>query len=158
MPIYSIQHIDLFLKYFCCAIRCLPSLQDLIDAVVTAAEASADNLIRSEGRDIQLEESLDLHLPFLLPEGGYSCDSVRGIPQGLREFLEPMCQKGMDFFEFTLQEIIVSHIFALPHYMLSPTGLCSLTSQSNSKGDWTVYFSESPLSEESTYLVKKNKP
>ncbi|TNN78222.1 Afadin [Liparis tanakae] len=49
---------------------------DLIDAVVTAAKASADNLIRSEGRDIQLEESLDLHLPFLLPEGGYSCDTA----------------------------------------------------------------------------------
>ncbi|KAI3367154.1 hypothetical protein L3Q82_008211 [Scortum barcoo] len=49
---------------------------DLIDAVVTAAEASADNLIRSEGRDIQQEESLDLHLPFLLPEGGYSCDTA----------------------------------------------------------------------------------
>ncbi|XP_030573997.1 afadin isoform X3 [Archocentrus centrarchus] len=103
---------------------------DLIDAVVTAAEASADNLIRSEGRDIQLEESLDLHLPFLLPEGGYSCDTVRGIPQGFREFLEPMCQKG----------------------------LCSLTSQSNSKGDWTIYFSESALPEESTYLAAHRQP
>ncbi|XP_022606455.1 afadin-like [Seriola dumerili] len=97
---------------------------DLIDAVVTAAQASADNLIRSEGRDIQLEESLDLHLPFLLPEGGYSCDTVRGIPPGFREFLEPICQKG----------------------------LCSLTSQPNSKGDWTVYFTESTPSVESTYL------
>ena len=69
-------------------------LQDLIDAVVAAAEASADSLIDSEGRDVQLEESLDLHLPFLLPEGGYSCDTVRGIPHGFREFLEPICRKG----------------------------------------------------------------
>ncbi|XP_038585533.1 afadin-like [Micropterus salmoides] len=108
---------------------------DLIDAVVMAAEASADNLIRSEGRDIQLEESLDLHLPFLLPEGGYSCDTVRGIPPGFREFLEPICQKG----------------------------LCSLTSQPNSKCDWTVYFSK-PSSTSSaeqgpnTYLTVHREP
>ncbi|KAK9534039.1 hypothetical protein VZT92_009114 [Zoarces viviparus] len=103
---------------------------DLIDAVVTAAKASADNLIRSEGRDVQLEESLDLHLPFLLPEGGYSCDTVRGIPPGFREFLEPICRKG----------------------------LCSLTSQPNSKGDWTVYFSEPTSSAESTCLAAHRAP
>ncbi|XP_034419429.1 afadin [Cyclopterus lumpus] len=103
---------------------------DLIDAVVTAAKASADNLIRSEGRDIQLEESLDLHLPFLLPEGGYSCDTVRGIPPGFREFLEPICRKG----------------------------LCFLTTQPNSKGDWTVHFSETTSSAESTCLAAHGEP
>ncbi|KAA8581893.1 hypothetical protein FQN60_008633 [Etheostoma spectabile] len=103
---------------------------DLINVVVASAKASADNLIRSEGRDIQLEESLDLHLPFLLPEGGYSCDTVRGIPPGFREFLEPICQKG----------------------------LCSLTSQPNSKGDWTVYFSEPTSSAESTHLTPHREP
>ncbi|KAM9354816.1 afadin [Pholidichthys leucotaenia] len=103
---------------------------DLIDAVVTAAKVSADDLIRSEGRDIQLEEGLDLHLPFLLPEGGYSCDTVRGIPQGFREFLEPICHRG----------------------------LCTITSQPNSKGDWTVYFIESAPSDESTYLAAPRQP
>ncbi|XP_074548590.1 afadin [Halichoeres trimaculatus] len=103
---------------------------DLIDAVVTAAEASADNLIRSEGRDIQPEESLDLHLPFLLPEGGYSCDTIRGIPQGFREFLDPICRKG----------------------------LCSLTSQPNSTGDWTVYFREMTSSADTTYLTAHREP
>ncbi|XP_075304789.1 afadin [Odontesthes bonariensis] len=103
---------------------------DLIDAVVRAAEASADKLIQSEGQDIQLVESLDLHLPFLLPEGGYSCDTVRGIPQGFREFLEPLCQKG----------------------------LCSLTSESNSKGDWTVYFTESAPSDEGIHLAEHRQP
>ncbi|KAM9341599.1 afadin [Symphorus nematophorus] len=103
---------------------------DLIDAVVMAAEASADKLIRSEGRDIQLEESLDLHLPFLLPEGGYSCDTVRGIPPGFREFLEPICRKG----------------------------LCSLTSQPNSKGDWTAYFSEPTSSAENAHLAGHREP
>ncbi|XP_035529456.1 afadin [Morone saxatilis] len=103
---------------------------DLIDAVVTAAESSADSLIRSEGRDIQLEESLDLHLPFLLPDGGYSCDTVRGIPQGFREFLEPVCRKG----------------------------LCSLMSQPNSRGDWSVYFSEPTSSAQRTYLAAHRQP
>ncbi|XP_026161121.1 afadin [Mastacembelus armatus] len=104
--------------------------QDLIDAVVTAAAASADNLIQREGRDIQLEESLDLHLPFLLPEGGYSCDSVRGIPPGLREFLEAICHKG----------------------------LCSLTCHPNSCNDWTVHFSDPTPSAESTYLAVNREP
>ncbi|XP_051942619.1 afadin-like [Hippocampus zosterae] len=87
---------------------------DLIAAAVKNAEASADNLIRQEGRDVQLEENLDLPLPFLLPDGNYSCDSMRGIPHGFREFLEPICQRG----------------------------LCYLTSQQNPKGDWTVFFNE----------------
>ncbi|KAG7229132.1 hypothetical protein INR49_013074, partial [Caranx melampygus] len=102
----------------------------LIDAVVSAAEASADNLIQSEGRDVRLEESLDLRLPFLLPEGGYSCDTVRGIPTGFREFLEPICQKG----------------------------LCYLTPQPNSKGDWTVYFSNTTPSSKSIYLAAHREP
>lgn len=75
--------------------KMLPSsLQDLIDAVVAAANATADSLIQSEGRAIRLEESQDLSLPFLLPEEGYSCSTVKGIPPGFREFLEPICQKG----------------------------------------------------------------
>ncbi|KAM9842539.1 afadin [Aulostomus maculatus] len=101
---------------------------DLIDAVVTAAGASADLLIGKEGRDIQLEESLDLHLPFLLPEGGYSPDSVRGVPPGMREFLEPICQKG----------------------------LCSLTS--SPEGDWTVFFSEPPSCAERTLTAAPREP
>lgn len=62
--------------------------------MAAAAEASADRLIRSEGRQVLLEESLHLGLPFLLPDGGFSCDTVRGIPSGLLEFLEPVCQRG----------------------------------------------------------------
>lgn len=73
--------------------------KDLIDVVVAAAKTSADEVIRSEGRTIQLEESLDLSLPFLLPEGGYSCDTVRGVPPGFMEFLEPICQKGTEYFQ-----------------------------------------------------------
>ncbi|KAJ7990781.1 hypothetical protein DPEC_G00290480 [Dallia pectoralis] len=84
----------------------------LIDRVVTAAESSADEVVRSEGRDLQLEEGPDLHLPFLLPEEGYSCDTVKGIPPGFREFLEPICRKG----------------------------LCTLISHPHADGTWNIYF------------------
>ncbi|XP_031684095.1 afadin-like [Oncorhynchus kisutch] len=85
----------------------------VIDRVVAAAEASADEMLRNEGHDLQLEEGPDLHLPFLLPEEGYSCDTVNGIPQGFREFLEPICRKG----------------------------LCTLMSHPQSGGTWTIFFS-----------------
>lgn len=69
-------------------------MQDLIENVVAVAENTADELARSDGRDVQLEEDPDLQLPFLLPEDGYSCDVVRNIPNGLQEFLDPLCQRG----------------------------------------------------------------
>ncbi|XP_076013546.1 afadin [Genypterus blacodes] len=103
---------------------------DVMDAVVTAAAASADNLIQSEGRCVELEESLDLHLPFLLPEGGYSCDAVRGVPPGLREFLEPICRKG----------------------------LCTYISRPHSEGDWTVFFTCPTSLADHTQLAEHRAP
>ncbi|KFO37423.1 Afadin, partial [Fukomys damarensis] len=70
---------------------------DLIENVVAVAENTADELARSDGRDVQLEEDPDLQLPFLLPEDGYSCDVVRNIPNGLQEFLDPLCQRALMF-------------------------------------------------------------
>ncbi|XP_041067991.1 afadin isoform X4 [Carcharodon carcharias] len=86
--------------------------QELIENVVALAENTADELARSDGREVQLEEDPDLQLPFLLPEDGYSCDVVRNIPNGLQEFLEPLCQRGF----------------------------CRLTPHSRSPGTWTIYF------------------
>uniref|UniRef100_A0A8C9V4X7 Afadin n=1 Tax=Scleropages formosus TaxID=113540 RepID=A0A8C9V4X7_SCLFO len=85
---------------------------ELIDHVVAVAENTADELARSDGREVQLEEDPDLQLPFLLPEDGYSCDVVRNIPNGLQEFLDPLCQRAF----------------------------CRLTPHSRSPGTWTVYF------------------
>ncbi|KAF6728720.1 Afadin [Oryzias melastigma] len=102
----------------------------LIDAVAGAAETSADNLIRSEGRDIQMEESLDLQLPFLLPEEGYSCHAVSGVPQGLADFLESIHQKG----------------------------LCSQTPRSESERDWTVHFGEPAPPGECTVMATQRQP
>ncbi|KAF7690529.1 hypothetical protein HF521_012333 [Silurus meridionalis] len=85
---------------------------ELIDHVVAVAENTADELARSDGREVQLEEDPDLQLPFLLPEDGYSCDVVRNIPNGFQEFLDPLCQRGF----------------------------CRLTPYPRSPGTWTVYF------------------
>ncbi|XP_053470250.1 afadin isoform X3 [Ictalurus furcatus] len=85
---------------------------ELIDHVVAVAENTADELARSDGREVQLEEDPDLQLPFLLPEDGYSCDVVRNIPNGFQEFLDPLCQRGF----------------------------CRLTPHPRSPGTWTVYF------------------
>ncbi len=81
-----------------------------LHSVVKVAENTADELTRSDGRDVQLEEEPDLQLPFLLPEDGYSCDILRGVPAGLADFLDP----------------------------LAHTGLCRLTL--HGPGPWTVYM------------------
>ncbi|KAG8189760.1 hypothetical protein JTE90_012933 [Oedothorax gibbosus] len=91
--------------------------RELIESVVKVAENTADEQARSEGREVKLEEDSDLQLPFLLPEDGYSCDIVRGVPAGLQEFLQPLIQAG----------------------------LCRLTIQPTSSGYWTIYMSDQDI-------------
>uniref|UniRef100_A0A8C5DT21 Afadin, adherens junction formation factor a n=1 Tax=Gouania willdenowi TaxID=441366 RepID=A0A8C5DT21_GOUWI len=90
---------------------------ELIDHVVAVAENTADELARSDGREVQLEEDPDLQLPFLLPEDGYSCDVVRSLPNGLQDFLDPLLQRGF----------------------------CRLTPHPRSPGTWTVHFEGADL-------------
>ncbi|XP_069688876.1 afadin isoform X3 [Periplaneta americana] len=85
---------------------------ELIENVVRVAENVADELARADGREVRLEEERELQLPFLLPEDGYSCDVVRGVPQGLAEFLAP----------------------------LQHAGLCRMSTQPTSSGLWTIYM------------------
>ena len=61
---------------------------------------------------MRLEEDFVLQLPFLLPEDGYSCDIVRGVPGGLVDFVAPLQQ----------------------------VGLCGMTPQPTSSGFWTIYM------------------
>ncbi|XP_077094841.1 afadin isoform X2 [Siphateles boraxobius] len=91
----------------------------LIERVAAMAETTTD-VLRREGGEIRLQEELELNLPFLLPEDGYSCDSMRGIPKGFQEFLEPICRKG----------------------------LCKLVSHSICFGTWTIFFGLSDCSTE----------
>ena len=85
---------------------------DNIQCMVKMARNTTDELIIKEGREIRLEEESDLQLPFLLPEDGYSCDIVRGIPTGLQEFVQTLVQAR----------------------------ICSLTIQPTASGYWTIYF------------------
>ncbi|KAK7151115.1 hypothetical protein R3I93_012144 [Phoxinus phoxinus] len=107
---------------------------ELIDHVVSVAENTADELARSDGREVQLEEDPDLQLPFLLPEDGYSCDVVRNIPNGFQEFLDPLCQRGF----------------------------CRLTPHPRSPGTWTIYFEgadcDSHFSADTSELPMRKEP
>ncbi|KAL2098852.1 hypothetical protein ACEWY4_005332 [Coilia grayii] len=98
----------------------------MIDSLVAMAESTTDDLLKREGWEIQLEVDVDLHLPFLLPEDGYSCDSMQGIPHGFRDFLEPICHKGM------IRQKPHTHPLA---------GFCSLIFNPISAGTWTLFFS-----------------
>ena len=71
-----------------------PMSPAFIERIVSIAENMADELTRTDGREVRLEEDQDLHLPFLLPEDGYSCDTIRGIPNGLPEFMKPLQNQG----------------------------------------------------------------
>ena len=61
---------------------------------MTVAEHTADELARSDGREVRLDEDEELQLPFLLPDEGYSCDIIRGVPAGLKEFLQSLMETG----------------------------------------------------------------
>ena len=89
-----------------------PISKDMIDTIVRVAENTVDEMTNSEGREVRLEEDYVLQLPFLLPEDGYSCDIVRGVPNGLVEFIAPLQQ----------------------------VGLCVMTPQPTSSGYWTIYM------------------
>ena len=66
----------------------------MIEHVIRQAESTSDELARAEGRPIRRDEDPDLQLPFLLPEDGFSCDILRGVPNGFQEFLEPLIKVG----------------------------------------------------------------
>ncbi|XP_024887930.1 afadin isoform X12 [Temnothorax curvispinosus] len=85
---------------------------ELIENVVRVAESVADTLARADGREIRLEEEPVLGLALLLPEDGYSCEVIRGVPPGLAEFLAP----------------------------LQRDGLCRMAAQPTSSGYWTIYM------------------
>ena len=89
-----------------------PISHEMIETIVRVAENTVDEVTNAEGREVRLEEDLVLQLPFLLPEDGYSCEIVRGVPRGLVEFLSPLQQKG----------------------------LCIMSPQPTSSGFWTIYM------------------
>jgi len=73
----------------------LPLSADLCNNLVSVAQNTADQVLMQEGRSLQLEEEVDLQLPFLLPEDGHSCDIIKGLPSGLLDFLETLQNAGL---------------------------------------------------------------
>jgi afadin len=71
-----------------------------------------DENLHREGFRIQLAEESDLNLVFLLPEDGYTCENLRGIPQQLFDLIEP----------------------------INRTGVCRLFTNSYSLGLWTEFL------------------
>ena len=47
------------------------------------------------GSSMQLVEEANLNEPFRVPTDGYSCENLRGIPQQVLDFLEPMHRAGL---------------------------------------------------------------
>ncbi|XP_049822750.1 afadin isoform X1 [Aethina tumida] len=85
----------------------------MLEQAAKAAENVADELARAEGREVTLYEDPVPALQLLLPDDGFSCDVVQGVPPGLADFLHP----------------------------LQASGLCRLAAQPTSSGHWTVYMS-----------------
>lgn len=99
--------------------------RNLVDTAIRMAESVADELTRADGREVRLEESPELHLALLLPDDGFSCDVVRGIPTGLVDFLNPLQQQGM----------------------------CRLAAQPTSIGLWTVYMHQFNVSSRREFSI-----
>ena len=76
-----------------------------------------DEHARRQGYRIDLIEESRLNLAFVLPEDGYTCEHLRGIPQPLLEFIKPMGQSG----------------------------LCRLFTNAHSLGYWTEYMGVSQV-------------
>lgn len=81
-----------------------PSIpQEFIERVVGIAQNTADENMRYEGQEVRLLEDTELHLPFLLPEDGYSCEFIKGIPKEMMEYVEPLASLG----EFSYQDLYI---------------------------------------------------
>ncbi|CAH1799277.1 unnamed protein product [Owenia fusiformis] len=107
-----------------------PVPPEMVYQLIQVAEATADATTMAEGKQVQLEEEPDLQLPFLLPEDGYSCDIVEGVPTGLGEFIDP----------------------------LSHTGICRVTMHPDSPQLWTIYMVGQEPTNLSTENVQRTSP
>lgn len=77
--------------------------------------------------------------------------------QGLGSFWSRYAGRVRQNVNINQQESVAWKINTLKTGVTSfSSGLCSLTSQPISKGDWTVYFNEPTSSAESSYLVSIN--
>ena len=105
-----------------------PISYQLANNLISIAQNTADELLKSEGRLVQVEEEVDLKLPFLLPEDGHSCDVIKGLPNGLLDYLE------------NLQNL----------------NLCWLLQNRQGTGSWTEYMSTAGIVNNSNSLNEQD--
>ncbi|CAF0761282.1 unnamed protein product [Adineta steineri] len=111
----------------------IPISPTFSQALLAAAYKHVDENLRREGVLVQLAEEPELNLPFLLPEDGYTCENLRGIPQQLFEFIEPMSRSSL------------CRLFTNPHslgmwteFMQTPNVENVLTNNNNTEGNQSV--------------------
>jgi afadin len=88
------QQIKCLLKNYLLAQNEPPLSAQLGNNLISIAQNTVDDVFKQEGRSVQVEEETDLQLPFLLPEDGYSCEFIKGLPTGLLDFLENLQSNG----------------------------------------------------------------
>ncbi|CAF1359330.1 unnamed protein product, partial [Adineta ricciae] len=91
----------------------LPISNDFGQALIAAAQKYADESIHRQGLVVQLAEETDVDVPVILPEDGYTFESLNGIPQQLFQFVE------------SINQSILCRLFFNPH----------------SRGMWTEFMS-----------------
>ena len=69
--------------------------QELINSLISAALVNADKILKAENKLIQVEEDVDLKLPFELPDDGYSIDDMEDFPNELIDYLEDLQKLGI---------------------------------------------------------------
>lgn len=87
--------IQTLLTQYGCAPGEPPVSQQFITNLVRIAQNTADVHIRDEGRKLQINEETELHLPFLLPDDGYTCQLLRAVPNGLEDLILPLINEGI---------------------------------------------------------------
>lgn len=71
----------------------------LVEQAAKAAESVADELARAEGREVTLYEDPAPPLQLLLPDDGFSCDVVQGVPPGKRILITPQIPELVTFLQ-----------------------------------------------------------
>lgn len=115
-------------------------LANYLTILFYVAYNNVDQQLISEGQEVGLHEDPNLELPFLIPEHGYSCDTMRGVPVGLEEYLDAAISAGS------------IHIQVIKVHRLVYLDLCQLIVTKDSLGCWvppritTSKQRESPVS------------
>jgi afadin len=67
----------------------------LIDKLSSEAYDVVDQKLILSGYEVHVQEDVNVDLPFLIPEHGYSCDTMKGVPVGLEEYLDSSITNGL---------------------------------------------------------------